>query len=127
MLPIPDTKGWQNTVAYPKQLLAYLKAGCEIKQVGENRRYLNDGKPDPKYYLIAPNLQWEFELEPRHVQALETLELISVDCCGGNYWISKENFNIPAIKKIPEFTCGCGWQGESEDLKEYEKTNARIY
>lgn len=117
MLQKPECRPYTNTVSSPKQILAYLKQGCEIKQVGQSPRFLNDGKPLPKYYLLAPNLQWEFELDPKHVQALETLELITVDCCGGNYWLSKASLNIPAIQNVHQLTCHCGWQGDSHELK----------
>lgn len=100
LLPLPETKGWKNTVAHPKDLLAYLNLGCEIKQVGADKRYLSDA--DPIYYLIAPNMQWEFQLEARHVQALEALQLIRVYSGDGYCWISKADFNIPVINKLPE-------------------------
>ena len=113
---------YSNVVASPKQLLGYLKAGCEIKQVGQNENPLLIRPQFPKYYLVAPNLQWEYELEPAHVKALETLELISVVCsvssAEGDCWMSKADFSIPAINVFPEFICDCGWQGDSNDLKE---------
>lgn len=119
MLVIPECRPYSNTVASPKQLLGYLKAGCEIKQVGQNEQPL---RTKPKYYLIAPNLQWEFELDSEHVKALETLELIAVDCSvassEGCYWMSKADFAIPDIKTFPELSCECGWQGDSSQLKE---------
>lgn len=117
MLKKPDCHPYTNTVASPKQILAYIKQGCEIKQVGDNPRFLNDSKPIPKYYLLAPNQQWEYELEPKHVQALETLELITVDCCGGNYWVSKASLDIPKIENVPQLLCSCKWQGDSHELK----------
>ena len=117
MLQKPECRPYTNTVASPKQILAYLKQGCEIKQVGQNRRFINDCTPMPKYFLIAPNLQWEFELDSKHVQALETLELIQVDCCGGNYWLSKASLDIPKIEHVPQLSCDCGWRGDTHELK----------
>lgn len=118
MLKKPECRPWTNTVASPKQILSYLKQGCEIKQIGDNPR-ISDGKPLPKYYLLSPHQQWEFELDREHVLALEKLELITVDCCGGNYWISKANFSCPVIENVPQFCCECGWKGDSHELKRH--------
>ena len=43
----------------PKDLFAYLKAGCEIKQIGRDRTTLEGRYPE--YWLIAPGLIWKLD------------------------------------------------------------------
>lgn len=103
-LPKPELKPFSKYVASPKQLMAYLKLGCEVKQVGQN--HIPGTNDHPLYYLIAPDLQWEVELLPKHVQALEALELIEVDCSVDNYWISKQSFEIPKVRSTTQLNLG---------------------
>lgn len=83
----------------PKLILAYLKAGCEIKQIGHDRRFFSDKVPE--YWLIAPGLAWEIRLLEHHVKALETLDLICLDSGSGNAWyFSKADFSIPSLLEL---------------------------
>lgn len=89
----PETK--YGYIESPKEILAYLKARCEIKQIGRNKQCI-DGKT-PEYWLIAPAMAWEIRLHEIHVRAMETLELINVDSGDGTSWFSRANFSIPNI------------------------------
>lgn len=88
----PATK--YGYIESPKAILAYLKAGCEIRQIGRDRRCSDD---ITEYWIVAPGMAWEARLHEVHVKALETLELVRVDSCSGNTWFSRENFSIPTI------------------------------
>ena len=89
----PRTK--YGYIELPKEILSYLKAGCQIKQIGQNKRCNFDRTPE--YWLINP-MTWEVRLHESHVRALETLELITVDSGTGGSWFSKANFSIPKLQ-----------------------------
>lgn len=90
-LPPPQLRPFTGEVQCPKSLLAYLKAGCEIHQAG------NDKDKNRVYHLVAPGISWQVAVAPAHVQALETLKLIEVDCCGEGWWVSKAALELPNI------------------------------
>ncbi|WP_196161778.1 hypothetical protein [Reinekea sp. G2M2-21] len=78
----------------PKLVLAYLKAGCEIEQIGRDLTFY--GK-QPTYSLKPPGQLWECSLKPEIVVALETLKLIEVDSGNGTTYWSKADFSLPEI------------------------------
>lgn len=92
-LPKPALE--RGYLASPKTLLAYLKMGCEIQQVGCDQRSQNDPAPD---YFLVNGMYWEVPVHPRHAQALETLELITLDCGDGKNWYSRASFSVPALE-----------------------------
>lgn len=100
LMPKPSCRAYTDEIESPKELLAYLKMGCELKQIGCNA--LPGDKRQPIYRLTAPFQQWEVGVASCHAVALETLGLVEVDCCGGNYWISKGNFELPVIAKTAQ-------------------------
>jgi hypothetical protein len=89
----PKTK--YGYIESPKYIISYLKAGCEIRQTGKDRLSFDDRTPE--YSLVSPGMAWVVRLHEIHVRALETLELIIVDSCGGGVWYSRANFSIPSI------------------------------
>lgn len=90
-----------GSLSDPKALIAYLKAGCEIRQVGF------DGKPGsshfPEHFLLAPNAVWQVRVKADHVNALETLGLLQIDSQRETEWLSRLNVSLPTLQyDIPE-------------------------
>ncbi|WP_305910560.1 hypothetical protein Q9L42_020595 (plasmid) [Methylomarinum sp. Ch1-1] len=95
----PNTK--YGYIESPKEIIAYLKAGCEIKQIGFNKTHIEG--PTPAYWLKPPGvLTWEVRLHEVHVRALETLELITVDSGDGKCWFSRADFSVPSLKSAQD-------------------------
>ncbi len=92
ILKQPATK--YGYIESPKDILAYLKSGCEIKQIRRDKRFPDDLV---EYWLVAPGMSWQYRLHEVHVKALETLELVIVDSGNGNTWFSRANFSIPSV------------------------------
>jgi len=86
---------WNGFVAYPKDILAYLKAGCGIKQLGMDQRY--QSTPSSAFLLFAPMEKWEVRVNPDHVRAMEKLDLLEIDSAAGNTWYLKGSFSIPCV------------------------------
>lgn len=84
-------------VKSPKMLLAYLKEGCELRQIGKNRQLTTDKYPE--YYLVVPGQAWTVRVHPAHAESLEALDLVSVEnCSGGEIWHSKIDLSLPALE-----------------------------
>lgn len=84
-------------VSSPKVLLAYLKEVCELRQVGKSWRTTADKTPD--YYLVVPGQAWEVRVHPSQAQALETLNLVSIDSSSGDeIWNSTIDLSLPAVE-----------------------------
>lgn len=98
LLPEPNYKRYYRVIESPVQLLEYIKEGCEIKQVGQGGLF----ETTPEYYLIDKDHKWDCQVYPKHVLALEALELIEVDVASEQYSVSDETTELYWMSKASE-------------------------
>jgi len=104
--PAIDANGF---IRAPNDLMDYLIAGCQVKQLGHLQRRHND--LPIQYFLIPGDETWEVKVPPHHFEALVTREKVFLAKNYGNgisTWLTRlgdsKGIESP-VAQVQRFNC----------------------